>query len=67
MYGVDYPETFAPMAKMNTISILLSLATNFGWYLQQFDVKKALLHGRRRFIWKFPQVLAQALRRKCAN
>ena len=38
--GVDYLETFAPIAKMNTIRILLSLAANFSWKLQQFDVKK---------------------------
>ena len=30
---------------MNTIRILLSLAANYGWSLQQFDVKNAFLHG----------------------
>ena len=44
-YGVDYQETFAPVAKMNTIHILLSLVANFGWSLQQLDVKNAFLHG----------------------
>jgi len=44
-YGVDYEETFAPVAKMNTVRIILSLATYFGWELQQFDVKNAFLHG----------------------
>nr|KYP52900.1 Retrovirus-related Pol polyprotein from transposon TNT 1-94 [Cajanus cajan] len=44
-YGVDYMETFAPVAKMNTVRVILSLAANYGWNLQQFDVKNAFLHG----------------------
>ena len=44
-YGVDHLETFSPISKMNTIRILLSLATNYYWDLQQFDIKNAFLDG----------------------
>lgn len=33
IYGVDFQETFAPIAKLNTIRVLLSLATNLDWPL----------------------------------
>jgi hypothetical protein len=44
-YGIDYHETFAPVAKINTIRVLLLLAANLDWPLQQFDVKYAFAWG----------------------
>jgi Reverse transcriptase (RNA-dependent DNA polymerase) len=38
-YGFDYHETFAPVAKMNIVRVLLSIAVNNGWTLHQMDVK----------------------------
>ncbi|KAI9178342.1 hypothetical protein LWI28_025344 [Acer negundo] len=44
-YEIDYQETFAPMAKMNDVRVILSLTVNLDWPLQQFDVKNVFLHG----------------------
>ena len=47
-YGIDYMETFALVAKINIVRILISLAVNLDWPLHQFDVKNAYLVERRR-------------------
>ena len=33
-YEIDYEDTFAPVAKMNTIRVLISLAANLNWLLR---------------------------------
>ena len=44
-YGVDYEETFAPVAKLNFVRVILSLAANLDWPLHQLDIKNAFLNG----------------------
>ena len=38
-YGIDYDETFAPVAKMNLVRMLISCAVNLDWEIYQMDVK----------------------------
>ncbi|WVZ58832.1 hypothetical protein U9M48_009059 [Paspalum notatum var. saurae] len=43
--GIDYEETFAPVARLEAIWILLAFAASRGFKLQQMDVKSAFLNG----------------------
>eukprot|EP00253_Pinus_taeda_P025601 PITA_25601 len=44
-YGRDYEETFASVARMETVRAVLSIAAQNKWKVYQMDVKSALLNG----------------------
>uniref|UniRef100_A0A2N9G5A4 Integrase catalytic domain-containing protein n=1 Tax=Fagus sylvatica TaxID=28930 RepID=A0A2N9G5A4_FAGSY len=43
--GKDFGATFAPVAKLTSVRLLVSLAASHSWPLYQLDVKNAFLHG----------------------
>ena len=43
--GVDFDESFAPIARLESIRILLSIACTMNFKLYQMDVKCAFLNG----------------------
>lgn len=44
-YGLDYMETFAPVARLDTIRLLIAVAAQNQWTIHQMDVKSAFLNG----------------------
>ena len=43
--GIDYDEVFAPVARLETIRLMISLAAQNKWKIYQLDVKSAFLNG----------------------
>ena len=45
VHGLDYSETFSPVAIMDSIRLGLAVATSQRWEVHHMDVKSAFLHG----------------------
>ena len=43
--GIDYEETFSPVAMLKSIQILLSITAHFSYEIWKMDVKTAFLNG----------------------
>jgi hypothetical protein len=43
--GIDYEEVFAPVARLETVRLILAMAANRGWEVHHLDVKTAFLNG----------------------
>jgi hypothetical protein len=44
-YGIDYEETYSPIAKMTIVKAIIAMAAAKRWSLHQMDVKNVFLHG----------------------
>ena len=44
-YGIDYEETFTPIARISSVRALLAVVAARKWDLFQMDVKNAFLNG----------------------
>ncbi|GKV19319.1 hypothetical protein SLEP1_g29599 [Rubroshorea leprosula] len=44
-FSINYQEVFAPVARMDTIRLVIALASQNSWLIYQLDVKSAFLHG----------------------
>ncbi|GJR56918.1 retrovirus-related pol polyprotein from transposon TNT 1-94 [Tanacetum coccineum] len=44
--GIDYEETFAPIARLKAIRIFIAYVTYMGFMVYQMDVKSAFLNGK---------------------
>ena len=43
-YGVDYSDTFSPVAKMTYVRLFISMASTHNWDLHHLDIKNTFLH-----------------------
>jgi len=43
--GIDYQDTYAPVARLSSLRILLSIVNKLNLHIQQLDVKNAFLNG----------------------
>jgi hypothetical protein len=42
--GIDFDDTFAPVAQMESVRLLFALATQEGWHVHHIDIKSAFLN-----------------------
>ena len=44
--GIDFEEVFAPVARLDTVCVILAVEANRGWQIHHLDVNSAFLNGK---------------------
>nr|GEX90970.1 ribonuclease H-like domain-containing protein [Tanacetum cinerariifolium] len=61
-HGIDFEEVFTPVARMETIRLLLAIASNNKWEAHHLDVKSAFLYrDLKKEVWSTPKQATVAL------
>jgi len=62
-YGVDYYQTFAPVARLETIRLLMAIAVQYGLKVHQIDVMTAYLNARldEEVVMEIPEQMKETL------
>jgi hypothetical protein len=45
IYGVDFFKTYSPVARLNSIQLILAIAVHKDWDIESFDFVGAYLNG----------------------
>lgn len=63
--GVDFFETFAPVARLSSLRLLVALAAKFNLRISQLDIETAYLNGKMdtEVFMEQPELLGEMLRR----
>jgi hypothetical protein len=61
---IDFDETFAPIARLKSIRIVLSISCHLGFKLYQMDVKSAFMWTNQKDLWILTTLNMSTSRRK---
>src|SRR6185295_8529679 len=57
--GINYDDAFMPVARMESVRVLLALAAQEGWSVHHMDVKSAFLNSDLKeevYVWQPPGI-----------
>jgi hypothetical protein len=68
--GIDFNDAFAPVARMESVRLLLALSAQEGWHVHHIDVKSAFLNGDLKeevYVHQSPGFAIPARRERCCT